>query len=113
MSEEVRITSSTGGEKNQKLAQLSAIDPLALTVLAEVAGFGAKKYSRLNYLRGFDWSLAYDAGQRHMHEFWNGVNFDPESGLPHTAHAAWQNLAMTSFLLRDIGTDDRFREEGS
>lgn len=105
---EVRFVSETGGEKGQKLAQLSSLDPKALLVLAEVSGFGAQKYAPHNFLKGYDWSLSFDAGQRHLLAFWAGEDNDPESGLPHLGHAAWHCLAMLSFLERGLGTDDRF-----
>lgn len=108
MREEVRTVSSTGGEKGMKQAQIGAIDPQSLLRLAEVAGFGARKYARLNYMNGFDWSLAFDAAQRHLLEFWNGTDRDPESGLPHLAHAAWQCLALLTFMERGLGADDRY-----
>jgi hypothetical protein len=104
------VTSTTGGRKADKLAKLGAIDPLALLTLAEVAGMGAQKYSAFNYLNGYDWSLSMNAAQRHALLFWNGEDIDPESGLPHPAHLAWHGLCMTSFLLRGLGTDDRFRQ---
>jgi hypothetical protein len=105
---ETRITDpTTGGQKGSKLPQFGALDPDALITVAEVAGFGASKYERLNYLRGFNWSLAYDALQRHIHEFWAGREIDEESGLPHTAHATWQCLCLLSFALHDLGNDDR------
>ena len=105
---EVRVVDpETGGAKGSKLAQFGALDPLALTALAEVAGFGAQKYDRFNFLKGFDWGLAYDAGQRHLHAFWSGEDLDPESGLPHMAHAAWQCLCLLAFQIRGIGTDTR------
>jgi len=106
----MRITSETGGQKDQKLAQLGAIDPVALLALAQVAGHGAQKYARYNYLKGYDWSLCMDALQRHILAFWSGEDIDPESGLPHMAHAAWHCLALLSFLERGIGTDDRPRK---
>ena len=106
--EEVRVVSETGGEKGKKLAQVGSLDPKALLVLAEASGFGAAKYSQHNYLRGYAWSLSFDACMRHLLAFWSGEELDPESGLPHLAHAAWHCLAMLSFLLRGIGTDDRF-----
>jgi hypothetical protein len=105
---EVRTTSSTGGQKGQKLAQMSSLDPHALSVVAEVAGFGAQKYSKLNFMKGYDWSLSYDALQRHLHAFWNGQDRDDESGLLHLGHAAWHCLAMISFFERGLGTDDRY-----
>lgn len=106
-SEEVRITSNTGGSKGQKLAQLGALDPNALMEIAKVAGFGTQKYDRYNFLKGYDWSLSYDALQRHLHAFWSGIDKDEESGLPHLAHAGWHCLAMLAFMQRGAGTDDR------
>jgi hypothetical protein len=106
---EVRITSETGGEKGSKPSQLGTIDPVALLHLGEVSGFGAKKYAAFNYLKGYDWRLSFDAMQRHMLQFWAGEDRDEESGLLHPAHAAWHGLAMTSFVLRGVGEDTRFK----
>ena len=97
----------TGAQKDQKLAQLGALDPGSLMTLAKVAGFGAQKYARGNYLKGYAWSLSFDAMMRHMLAFQMGETNDPESGLPHTAHAAWHALALTAFVQRSLGTDDR------
>lgn len=105
---EVRITDpKTGGQKGSKLAQLGAVDPLALMTVAEVAGFGAAKYARYNFAKGYRWSLSYDAMQRHLHAFWNGEERDDESSLSHLAHAAWHCLTLLCFQLRKRGTDDR------
>ena len=109
---EVRVTSSTGGAKGRKLQELGGIDPAALLTLAEVSGMGARKYDTWNYLKGYDWSLSFNAMQRHALAFWAGQDNDDESGLPHVAHAAWHCLALLAFLQRDIGTDDRFKQEG-
>lgn len=104
---EVRVTSETGGQKGRKAAELATLDPLALEVLAKVSGFGARKYESFNYLKGYDWSLSANAAFRHLLSFLQGEDNDPESGLPHTAHFAWHGLALTSFLVRELGTDDR------
>lgn len=101
----------TGAKKEIKKAQLGAIDPKALLLLAEAAGYGAGKYEQYNYLKGYPWSLSFNAMMRHALAFWNGEDIDPESGLPHMVHAAWHGLAMTSFLTREIGEDDRFKGE--
>jgi hypothetical protein len=100
----------TGAKKQIKKAQLGAIDPKALLLLAEAAGYGAEKYEQYNYLKGYPWSLSFNAMMRHALAFWNGEDLDPESGLPHMVHAAWHGLAMTSFLTRELGVDDRFKE---
>ena len=104
---EHRVTSETGGEKGQKDARLGALDAVALLELAKVGAMGEVKYSRFNYLRGYAWSLSVDALYRHLLAFLSGEDNDEESGLPHTAHAAWHALCLTSFLKRGIGTDDR------
>lgn len=107
---EVRITDpETGGQKGSKLPQLGAIEPMAILEVAKIAGFGAQKYDRYNYLKGYRWSLSYDALQRHLLLFWSGEDRDDESGLYHLGHAAWHCLALLSFTLFKRGTDDRWR----
>lgn len=111
--EEVRVTSGTGGQKGEKLAQLGSIDAQALLTVAKVSGFGARKYARYNYMKGYDWSLSFDALQRHLLSFWAGEDDDPESGLSHLGHAAWHCLALLSFQDRQLGRDDRYRQPTS
>lgn len=100
----------TGGQKGSKPCQMGAIDPVALQALGDVAGMGADKYDRFNYLRGYRWSLSFDAMMRHALAFWSGEDYDRESKLPHMAHAAWHCLALVSFMTRSLGTDDRYRQ---
>lgn len=101
------VDPTTGGEKGQRATQMSTLDPVALDYVGRVGGMGAEKYDRYNYLKGYAWHLSYDAMMRHLQAFWMGEELDPESGLPHTAHAAWHCNALTSFWHRGIGTDDR------
>lgn len=106
---EVTVTDEkTGGMKGQKLCQMGALDPRALWQVGEVAGFGATKYARYNFTKGYKWSLSYDAVQRHLMLFWTGEDLDSESGLYHLAHAAWHCLCLMTFLISGKGTDDRF-----
>ena len=106
---ETRVTDpETGGEKGQKDAQLGSLDPLALYRLSQVAGKGASKYARYNFLKGYAWSLSYDAMMRHALKFWAGEDYDQESGQHHMAHAAWHALALLSYHEHKLGTDDRF-----
>jgi hypothetical protein len=110
--EETRVTDyATGGQKGTKLTRLGAMDPVAIIALARIAGMGAEKYSQFNYLKGFDYDLAFNAMMRHALLFWTGEDNDPESGLPHMAHAAWMALALVSFVERGIGNDTRFRQQ--
>ena len=110
MTEEIRITDPvTGGQKGQKLAQMGTLDPHALLAVGEVGGFGAQKYERFNYLKGFAWSLSFDAMLRHLLAWYGGEDTDPESGLSHLAHASWHGLCLLAFQQRNLGTDDRPR----
>ena len=105
---ETRITNeATGGQKGKKLCQIGALDPVALIEVGRVAGMGANKYAAHNFLKGYDWSLSFNAMMRHAMLFWAGEDVDPESGLSHMAHVAWQAMALVSFVERAVGNDDR------
>lgn len=53
-----------------------------------VLEFGAKKYSVGNWAHVPDARTRYyDAAMRHLEAWWLGQEKDPESGLPHLAHA--------------------------
>jgi hypothetical protein len=88
--EEVRVVDpETGGEKGMKPVRHSLIPVKALNVIARVYHYGASKYAAHNWRKGYDWSLSYDACRRHLDAFWDGEDLDPESGLPHLAHAGF------------------------
>lgn len=95
--EEERQVSPTGGEKGSKMARFDLIASPFLWQLAEVCGFGAKKYDDDNWRKGYDWGLSFAALQRHLHQFWQGEEIDQESGLPHLAHAAWHCMVLLTF----------------
>lgn len=49
---------------------------------------GALKYGRSNWREaGVRYSIYYDAALRHLHAAMEGEDTDPDSGLPHEAHA--------------------------
>lgn len=107
---EVRVVDpQTGGAKGQKLARFDLIPAAALMHLAELYGKGAEKYEDRNWERGYRYGLSFGAMQRHLWAFWNGEYIDPESGLPHLAHAAWHCMTLMQFSEEHIGTDDRSR----
>jgi hypothetical protein len=110
--QEVRVTSPTGGQKGSKLARHDLIPTLPLDLLAKVYGMGAAKYNDNNWRLGYRWSLNYAAMQRHLLAFWSGQDLDPESGLPHLAHAAWHCMALLEFSqsgqARYAQFDDRY-----
>jgi hypothetical protein len=104
---EIRVTSDTGGEKGRKQERMDLIPPEPLWELARVYGFGATKYDDHNYLKGYDYSLSFGALLRHVTQWMNGEDNDPESGLHHLAHAAWHCFALMMYQAHGLGTDDR------
>jgi hypothetical protein len=49
---------------------------------------GASKYGRTNWREGgVKWTVYYDAAMRHLQAAFEGEEADPDSGLPHLAHA--------------------------
>jgi hypothetical protein len=79
---------------DQEKIDLSFISLTLMEEVAKVRTFGAKKYSRGNWLKAFN----------------SGQDLDPESGLSHIAHA----VCCLEHLLNDIKNhpqnDDRGNE---
>ena len=71
--------------------------PLALTAVAEVATFGANKYCEGGWAHVPNGIHRYsDALYRHLLKAATGELRDPESGLLHHAHAAWNALVKSA-----------------
>ena len=110
---EVRVTSTTGGEKGSKPARYDLLPAVPLEMLARLYGKGAEKYAAHNWARGYDWSLSFAALQRHAWAFWSGEDTDPEMGLPHMTAVAFHAFALVHFATHDryAAFDDRYRGE--
>ena len=107
MSEEVRTTSSTGGQKGVKQQRYDLIPELPLRQLAALYGFGATKYEDRNWEKGYEWSKSFAALNRHLWAFWRGETYDAETGLPHLASAAWHCFALMEWEETHPEFDDR------
>lgn len=67
----------------------------AILWVAKVGTFGANKYTPNGWLEVENGIERYtDAMYRHLNAYERGEEIDPESGLPHLAHAAWNALAV-------------------
>jgi len=95
----VRQTSMSGGQKDAKLARFSLLPQAALHEVAEVYGYGAKKYEANNWRKGYPYSWSLDALGRHLNAFSRGEELDPESGSHHLAHAAFHILTLLEWRL--------------
>ncbi len=77
--------------------------PRAIEAVAAVSAFGASKYAWKGWESVADGYNRYsDAMVRHLAYEGKGEVLDPDSGLLHRAHVAWNALASLELLLRDI-----------
>lgn len=81
----------------------------AMTAIAEVMTFGARKYDAHNWRKGFAWSRLIGAAIRHMFAWMSGEDKDPESGLSHLAHAGCCIMFLIEHEKQGLGTDDRYK----
>ncbi|MEI2420001.1 dATP/dGTP diphosphohydrolase domain-containing protein, partial [Arthrospira platensis SPKY2] len=96
-----------GKKFDQGKPRYDLVPPEVEEAIAKVLTFGAAKYGERNWELGMAWGRPYAALRRHMASWWSGETFDPESGLPHTWHAACCLAFIIAFEQRKIGTDDR------
>lgn len=85
--------------------------PPEIDEYVKVGTFGATKYTPRNWEKGMDWSRCWNSMMRHLWAWQRGERNDPESGLHHLAHAAWNVFALMVYDMRGIGKDD-LRQEG-
>ena len=105
---EVRIKNAiTGGEKGSKEARFGLIPIGPLTELAKLYGKGAAKYAERNWELGYDYSLSYDALQRHATAWWGGEDADPEMGTSHLASVIFHAMALMQFQEQHPEMDNR------
>lgn len=74
--------------------------PRALKAVAQVGTFGAAKYTEHGWRQVPQGEKRYtDAMIRHLLDEATGEQCDSESGLPHSAHLAWNALARLELQL--------------
>ncbi len=80
-----------------------------LEAIVNIYTYGANKYDDNNWRSGIQWGRIFSASMRHMWAFWRGEDFDPESGLPHLAHAAFGCLTLLEYMETHRELDDRVK----
>ena len=95
---------------DERKPRISNIPGKVLMSVARVFDFGAKKYDRYNYRRGMEWSRYYDACVRHITSWFDGGDFDDESGLHHIDHAICCLIMLRANIIEDQGIDDRYKK---
>jgi hypothetical protein len=96
--------------------QLQLVPAFPLLEISRVFGFGAKKYGQNNWRRDADlygWTRHYCSIQRHLNAWIDGEDLDPESGMPHLAHATTQLMILLQLTKDAPQCDDRFKKESA
>ena len=83
------------------------LPPHSINQLSQVLTFGAEKYGDRNWQKGMKWSKCIAALKRHLNAFEKGEDFDPETGLPHTAHLMCNAVFLNEYLQFHPTGDDR------
>ncbi len=99
----------TGAQKEAGFVRPDLIPAIPQIILGAVYGMGASKYADFNWAKGYPWSLSIAAMERHIARFKAGEDNDPESGLPHLAHAAWHAMTLIHFMFFNADMDDRYK----
>lgn len=86
------------------------LDPYAMEQVARVLAFGAIKYSRENWRGGIRYTRLYAAAIRHLWAILRGEDTDPESGLPHAAHAMCCCMFLCWMMKHRTDLDDRWKQ---
>lgn len=104
------LIEETGGKKfDTGKPPMSLLSGAALTEVAKVLEFGAKKYAAHNWKGGFAWSRLASAALRHLFAWIGGEDKDPETGLSHLAHCSCCLMFLLDFEVNHLGQDDRYK----
>ncbi len=97
----------SGARYNGGKADLSLIPLCTLEDEARVWMYGKRKYAAWNWAKGMDWSIPLACALRHLSAWQRGEDTDPESGLPHLAHAMCNLRMLTLYSMTYPEGDDR------
>ena len=87
----------TGTKKDNGKCRFDLVPPILYTFDSLIYTMGADKYDDNNWAKGIHYSRLIGATFRHIFKRLLGQVTDPESGLPHLAHARW-NLGALIFM---------------
>ena len=92
---------------NKKFS-MSSIPPRVLAEVANAMTEGAVKYGYFNY-RGIttSGSMYYDAAMRHLMQWFEGEDIDPDSGISHVTKAISGLIVLRDSMMNGTWHDDR------
>lgn len=77
-------------------------------ILAAILEYGANKYAPHNFEKGMDPDDLLRGAESHLMAMKAGTLYDPESGLPHAGHAAWNLLTFAMQMMREPSLEELF-----
>lgn len=77
-------------------------------ILAAILEHGAYKYAPHNFEKGMDPDDLLRGAESHLMALKAGVIYDPQSGLPHAGHAAWNMLTFAMQMMREPSLEELF-----
>lgn len=91
------------GKPPVELVPASFVESISL-----VLAHGARKYARNDWTKGLPWTRILGSTLRHVYAWSRREDNDPESGLPHLAHAATNIMFLMTWAKTRPELDDRF-----
>lgn len=89
-------------------APMSTVSAAVLAEIGVAMLEGAAKYGRHNYRAvGVQSSVYYDATMRHLMDWWEGTDIDPDSGMHHITKAITSLVVLRDAMIQGMLTDDR------
>lgn len=102
------IKNSTEGVRfNEGKTRHDLVPAFAQEQYAQVLTKGALKYAERNWEKGMPWSKILASLERHLYAIKRGEDYDPETGLLHSAHVMCNAAFLTEYYKIYPQGDDR------
>lgn len=99
--------SPTGARKEVKPAAFHLLPWATVWQVAELFDAGARKYGERNWEKGLIWSLLFASLMRHLTLWWEGEDYDEETGSHHLAAVVFHAIVLLTFVRTHPQGDDR------
>lgn len=102
------MNAPTGIKHDNGKLPMHLLDRHALEQIAAVLQHGADKYAAENWRGGIEYTRLIAATLRHVMAISDGEDTDPESNLPHAAHACCCLMFLMWMMKHRPDLDDRY-----
>lgn len=103
------IQPTEGIKYDEGKVRMELLPTKPLVDIAEVLTFGANKYKDDNWRKGISYKRVYGALQRHLSEWNDNRDLDPETKKNHLAHAGCCILFLLEYTHTKPEFDDRYK----